>query len=127
MSEELIPLGIRLTKPTADHLQVDARRKGTSRSAHVRAIVEAHYAERPSGGVKPDTLPRMYGTKEASAVLGTTTSNLWKVAGLPEPLYARQHPNPARRLSAGSFYDADAIDMLAEQRRTGSGTLLAAN
>jgi hypothetical protein len=122
--ERLIPVGVRLPESIAAHMDADESRKGSSRSAKVRAIVEAHYENRPSGNVKPDSLPELMGTKEASAELGTTTSNLGKIAGLPEPLYGPKHPNPRRRISAGSLYDAAAIRELAEARRSARGTLL---
>jgi hypothetical protein len=64
-------------------------------------------------------LPELMGATDAAAELGVATSNLGKVADLPEPLYAPDHEDPKRRTSrgAGRLYPADAVRALAARRR----------
>lgn len=53
-------------------------------------------------------LPDLMGATEAAAELGVTTSNLAKIANMPEPLYT---------LRAGRFYNADEVRALARERK----------
>jgi len=58
----------------------------------------------------------LMGVKEVAAELGVLPSNIYRVPGLPEPLYAREF-DPPRKLAAGSFWDADEVREFAAARR----------
>lgn len=66
-------------------------------------------------------LPELMGMAEAAQTVGTTTSNLDKIAGLPEPEYGPDHPNPKRRLMAGRLWLAEDIREFARERNARLG------
>ena len=67
-----------------------------------------------------ETVRELMGVSEAARVLGVRASNLNRVVGLPEPVYAPYYP-PPQRVSAGRFWWGDEIRELAEQRRKVKG------
>ena len=54
------------------------------------------------------TLPALMGHTDAAREYGVASGNLGKIAGLPDPLYGPDHPDPRRR-TGSRLYDADAI------------------
>lgn len=95
------PIGVRLPDPDVLALIERADARGGSLGDEVRAAVTNYLRG----------LPELFGTTEAARELLVETSNLGKIAGLPEPLYV---------LKAGKFYDAEAIRRLAAERRARS-------
>lgn len=120
------PVGVRFEPGTLETLERDAERRGHGVGAEVRHAVKAYHALRTAADAALDgestaTLPELMGVKQAAAELGVATGNLGKVAGLPDPLYAPDHPNPRRRIAAGKLYAAEAIRELAARRRSDRG------
>lgn len=63
----------------------------------------------PEGGFDEPRVPPLAGFAEAAEILGVSTSNLQKVAGLPEPV---------ARLKSGSVWLVSDLRALARKRKT---------
>lgn len=108
MAESMRPVGVRFPGYVLAELR-ERSDPDLGIGEVVRHLVELALAGRPE----------LWGVTEVAAELGTTTSNVGKFRGLPEPLYSPDHPNPRYRLKAGRLWDAAEVRTYADDRRAG--------